>query len=121
MFSPQTPNNGGCKRVGFFRIISHCYIVVNPSIVQPINETRKMIQEYLKKAMQTAQYEMLEDNEGFYGSIPGATGVWATGNTLEECRNELLEVLEEWILIGVAQGHKLPEFDGVSLKVEPIA
>ena len=80
-----------------------------------------MIQEYLQKAMQLAQYEILEDHEGFQGSIPGATGVWATGSTLEECRQELLEVLEEWILIGVAQGHQLPEFDGVSLKVEPIA
>ena len=97
------------------------YVLVNPSIVQPRYETRKRIQGYIQKAMQAAQYEILEDHEGFYGSIPGATGVWATGNTLEECRNELLEVLEEWILIGIAQGHKLPEFDGVSLKVEPIA
>ena len=80
-----------------------------------------MIQKYLQTAMQLAQYEILEEDEGFYGSIPGATGVWATGSTLEGCRQELLEVLEEWILIGIAQGHKLPEFDGVSLKVEPIA
>ena len=79
-----------------------------------------MIQEYLQKAMQTANYEILEEEEGFYGSISGANGVWATGNTLEECRQELLEVLEEWVLIGVAMGHQLPEFDGVSLKVESV-
>jgi predicted RNase H-like HicB family nuclease len=79
-----------------------------------------MIQKYIQTAMQLAQYDFLEEDEGFYGSIPGATGVWATGSTLEECRQELLEVLEEWILIGVAQGHKLPEFNGVSLKVELI-
>ncbi|MDJ0556441.1 MAG: type II toxin-antitoxin system HicB family antitoxin [Microcoleaceae cyanobacterium MO_207.B10] len=76
-----------------------------------------MIQEYLQKAMQTANYEILEEEEGFYGSISGANGVWATGNTLEECRQELLEVLEEWVLIGVAMDHKLPEFDSLSLKV----
>jgi predicted RNase H-like HicB family nuclease len=80
-----------------------------------------MIQEYLQKAMQTAHYEMLEDDEGFYGCIPGATGVWATANTLEKCREELLSAIEEWILIGVAIPHKLPDFDGVSLKVESIA
>ncbi|MGD1700640.1 type II toxin-antitoxin system HicB family antitoxin [Dapis sp. BLCC M229] len=79
-----------------------------------------MIQEYLHKAMQAANYEILEEEEGFYGSISGANGVWATGNTLEECRQELLEVLEEWVLIGVAMGHQLPEFDGVSLKVESV-
>ena len=80
-----------------------------------------MIQEYIQKAMEAAHYEMLEEDEGFYGEIPGATGVWATGSTLESCRKELLEVLEEWILIGIARGHELPEFDGVTLKVESVA
>ncbi|GGA30974.1 type II toxin-antitoxin system HicB family antitoxin [Okeania sp. KiyG1] len=80
-----------------------------------------MIQEYLQKAMQAANYDILEEDQGFYGSISGAAGVWATGSTLEECRQELLEVLEEWVLIGVAMGHELPEFDGVSLKVESVA
>ncbi|MGA9379464.1 MAG: type II toxin-antitoxin system HicB family antitoxin [Phormidium sp.] len=80
-----------------------------------------MIQEYIQKAMEAAHYEMLEENEGFYGQIPGATGVWATGSTLEICRQELLEVLEEWILIGIAKGHELSEFDGVTLKVESVA
>ena len=77
-----------------------------------------MIEEYLQKAMEAAHYELLEDEEGFYGEISGATGVWATGSTLESCRKELLEVLEEWVLIGIAMGHELPEFDGVTLKVE---
>jgi predicted RNase H-like HicB family nuclease len=74
-----------------------------------------MIQKYFQNAMQAAHYEMLEDQVGFYGSIPGAAGVWATGSTLEECRSELLEVLEEWVLLGIAMGHELPEFDGAIL------
>jgi predicted RNase H-like HicB family nuclease len=77
-----------------------------------------MIQEYLQKAMEAAHYELLEDEDSFYGEIPGATGVWATSSTLEACRKELLEVLEEWVLIGIAMGHELPEFDGVTLKVK---
>lgn len=80
-----------------------------------------MIQKYLQKAMEAAHYELIENDEGFYGEIPGATGVWATGSTLEACRQELLEVLEEWILVGIAMGHELPEFDGVTLKVESVA
>ena len=80
-----------------------------------------MIQKYFQNAMQAAHYEMLEDRVGFYGSIPAAAGVWATGSTLEECRSQLLEVLEEWVLLGIAMGHELPEFDGAILKVESVA
>jgi len=80
-----------------------------------------MIQEYLNKAMETAHYELLEDNERFYGNIPNAPGVWTTGETLEACRRELLEVLEEWILLAIKLGHQLPEFDGLSLKIDLVA
>jgi predicted RNase H-like HicB family nuclease len=80
-----------------------------------------MIQDYLQKAMEAAHYQLLEDDEGFYGEIPGASGVWATGSTLEACRKELLEVLEEWVLVGIAMGHNLSEFDGVTIKVESVA
>jgi predicted RNase H-like HicB family nuclease len=80
-----------------------------------------MIQKYLQKAMETAHYELLEDNEGFYAEIPSAPGVWATGSTLEACRQELLEVLEEWVIVGIAMGHDLPEFEGVTIKVKSVA
>ncbi|GAB4189058.1 MAG: type II toxin-antitoxin system HicB family antitoxin [Coleofasciculaceae cyanobacterium] len=80
-----------------------------------------MIQKYLQKAMEAAHYELLENDEGFYGEIPTAPGVWATGSTLEACRKELLEVLEEWIIVGIAMGHELPEFDGMTIKVESVA
>ena len=80
-----------------------------------------MIQKYLQKAMEAAHYELLEDADGFYGKIPGAPGVWATGTTLEACRQELLEVLEEWIIVGIAMGHALPEFEGMTIKVKSVA
>jgi len=80
-----------------------------------------MIESYLQKAMTTAHYELLEDNEGFYGEISQAQGVWATGKTLEACRQELLEVLEEWVILGISMGHPLPEFDGITIKVELVS
>jgi hypothetical protein len=48
---------------------------------------------YLSAALGRAQYELLEDGEGFYGSIPELQGVWAQGATLEACRAELASVL----------------------------
>ncbi|MBD1878379.1 type II toxin-antitoxin system HicB family antitoxin [Coleofasciculus sp. FACHB-T130] len=67
-----------------------------------------MIDQYLLCCMKSAQYESLGGEVGFYGEIPQVPGVWATGRTLEACARELLEVLEEWVNIGVARGYKLP-------------
>ena len=51
-----------------------------------------------------ARYEIIEDEEPFYGEIPGIDGVWATGKTLGECREKLASTLEDWGLFSVAQG-----------------
>jgi len=33
--------------------------------------------------------------------IPGFEGIWANGKTVEECRRELIEVLEEWLILKI--------------------
>jgi predicted RNase H-like HicB family nuclease len=71
--------------------------------------------EYVRAAMCRAHYE-LEDGS-YYGDIPGLQGVWMDAETLEGCREGLQEVLEEWILLGVALGHPIPPIGGVELKV----
>lgn len=63
-----------------------------------------MIQDYIKAALAKAHYEIIEDEEPYYGEIPELQGVWATGRTLEECRQQLEETLEGWILIRNSQG-----------------
>jgi predicted RNase H-like HicB family nuclease len=80
-----------------------------------------MISEYLAAAMRHARYEIIEDEEPFYGEIPETRGVWATGTTLEACREELLSVLESWILIRIAKGMEIPMVDGLGITVGPFA
>ncbi len=75
-----------------------------------------MLADYMRAAMHRATYEVLSDGT-FYGSIPGFQGVWANAQTLESCRDELLEVLEGWILLRVADHLSLPEIDGMKLVV----
>ena len=75
-----------------------------------------MLADYMSAAMHRATYEVLSDGS-FYGSIPGFQGVWANAPTLESCRDELLEVLEGWILLRIADHLSLPEVDGVKLVV----
>ena len=71
-----------------------------------------MIREYIKAAMKNAHYEIIEDEEPYYGEIPELKGVWATGKTLEECRDNLSENLEGWILVRNSQGLDIPAIGG---------
>ena len=71
-----------------------------------------MIREYIKAAMKNAHYEIIEDEEPYYGEIPELKGVWATGKTLEECRDNLTESLEGWILVRNSQGMDIPAING---------
>mgnify|MGYP003336260004 CR=1 FL=1 len=67
-----------------------------------------MLTRYLNAAMARARYEMLEEESGVYGYSPDLQGAWAKAPTLEACREELREVLEEWIALGLSRQEKLP-------------
>ena len=47
----------------------------------------------------------------------GLRGVIATGATLEACRSDLTEVIEEWVLVRVARGLPVPALDGATIRV----
>lgn len=76
-----------------------------------------MLTEYVQGAMRRAVYEILPDGT-FYGEIPGFQGVYANSPTLESCREELQEVLEGWIILGLRLGHSLPAVEGIELIVK---
>ena len=62
-------------------------------------------------------YEILPSSGTFYGEIPGFNGVYAEADTLEDCREELAEVLEEWILLRISKYLPLPVIDGARLSI----
>ncbi|MFQ5830203.1 MAG: type II toxin-antitoxin system HicB family antitoxin [Candidatus Methylomirabilia bacterium] len=76
-----------------------------------------MIRQYVEKALRSAHYDKLEDGT-FYGEIPQLRGVLATADTLEECRNQLAEVVEEWVLVRVAKGLAIPPLGKIEVKVK---
>jgi len=67
--------------------------------------------------MRHAHYEILEDGT-YYGEIPDCPGVYASAETLEACREQLHEVLEDWIVLGLRMGRTFPLIDGIALGVE---
>jgi predicted RNase H-like HicB family nuclease len=69
---------------------------------------------YIEAALELARYDKLEDGS-FAGEIPKLKGVISFGQTLRECENELRSTLEDWLLVGLRLGHKLPVLSGIDL------
>jgi predicted RNase H-like HicB family nuclease len=80
-----------------------------------------MLLSYINAALRHAHYEILTDDQSYYGDIPNFEGVYANAETLEDCREELAEALEEWVLFRVSKGLPLPVVDGLELKVREVA
>jgi predicted RNase H-like HicB family nuclease len=77
-----------------------------------------MLTKYLEAAMRHAHYEILADDGTYYGHIPQCRGVFANSPTLEGCRSELAEVLEDWVLFRIYKNLPLPRIDGIRLTVK---
>lgn len=56
-----------------------------------------LVSEYVYSAMAKARYQVLEDGS-YYGDVFLCPGVWATGDTVEQCRDALQDVLVEWLV-----------------------
>ena len=67
--------------------------------------------------MRRAKYEILEDDRSIYGHAPDLPGAWAKATTLEECREKLQEVVEDWIMVSLAEHDPLPVIEGIDLQV----
>lgn len=74
-----------------------------------------MIQTYIDTAMRQARYELIQDDEPYYGEVPELPGVWATGQTLEECRQNLLEAVDGWLLFQIDRGMPIPPFGDIQI------
>ena len=79
-----------------------------------------MLTDYIQAAMRRAQYKILPEDGSFYGAIPGIEGVWAQADTLEACRDELEDVLEEWLVLSLAKNLPIPTIDGIDLSVSRV-
>lgn len=80
-----------------------------------------MLLDYIQAAMRHAKYEILPEDNTYYGEIDGFDGVYANDASLEACREQLEEVLEEWILFRVYKNLRLPVVDGLELTIKEVA
>jgi predicted RNase H-like HicB family nuclease len=75
-----------------------------------------VLTQYLQAALDRARYEIIKDEEPFYGEVQELPGVCATGMTLEACRANLASPVEDWILFSLAKGLPIPELGDVVLR-----
>ena len=68
-----------------------------------------MLTSYLEKKIKSAKYKRLEDGT-YFGEISGLRGVWANARSLNSCRKELREVLEDWLVLKVREKEAIPGF-----------
>lgn len=80
-----------------------------------------MFIEYTLAAMRKAHYELLPEDNLYYGEIPGFDGVYASASSLEACRDELLAVLEDWLLLSIHKNLPVPVVDNISLEIKSVA
>ena len=80
-----------------------------------------MLTKYTQAALRKAKYEILDDDGSFYGEIAICNGVFSNASSLEECREQLEEVLEEWILLRVYKNLDIPVIDGIELTINEAA
>jgi predicted RNase H-like HicB family nuclease len=67
--------------------------------------------------MDNAQYKKLEDGSWF-ADIPDFSGVWANGKSVEICRKELIEVLEEWIILKLKDRDFIPVIKDIDINIK---
>lgn len=66
-----------------------------------------MLSSFLEEKLNNASYKILADKT-YFGEVKGVRGVWANAKTLEKCRTELKEVLEDWLLLKIKSGDAVP-------------
>ncbi len=89
-------------------------------IIEPRKREGSMLVEYIQAAMENADYKKLED-ESWFAEIPGFEGVWANGKSVERCRRELVEVLEEWLILKIKDKDPIPVVKDIDINIKEMA
>jgi predicted RNase H-like HicB family nuclease len=79
---------------------------------------RFTLSHYIDSALSHAEYEKLDDGS-YAGRIPKCKGVIAFAKSLKECKDKLCSTLEDWIVVGLKLGHRLPVINSINLNRRP--
>ncbi len=88
----------------------------NKAISSNVPLTFGMFCEYIQAAISKAVYEVIDDEEPYYGEVPELQGVWATGKTHQECQDNLRMAIEDWIAFSLRFDLPIPVIEGQTIR-----
>ena len=81
------------------------------------------LSQYVQAAIQRVEYER-DENGSVLAQVPGADGFYAQGETYEQARENLREVIEGNVMLALQLGWTIPIIEGVNIEerdVETVA
>jgi predicted RNase H-like HicB family nuclease len=74
------------------------------------------LEEYIHNLLKSATYEYDEATKSWCASVDKLPGAYAQADTVEEVRNQLAEVIEDYIYVSLYERQTLPNFKQISKK-----
>lgn len=78
-----------------------------------------MTADYIQAALACAEYEVIEGIAPLYGEVPGLQRAWATAPSIEFCRENLEEVITDWIIFRIARRLLIPSIEKLGDRFPP--
>jgi len=75
------------------------------------------ITHYIENILRKAEYEYDEETRSWCASVKNLPGAYAQANTVEKVREQLAEVIEDYILVSLREKHPLPGFKKLPTKI----
>ena len=73
------------------------------------------LSKYVEAALKTAEYDK-DENGVVIAQVPKASGFFAQGDTFEEARANLQDVIEGNVMLALQLGLPIPRMQGVEIK-----
>ncbi len=77
------------------------------------------LSRYVEAALQQAEYER-DENQVVIAQVRGASGFFAQGESFEEARENLRDVIEGNVLLALQLGLDIPAIEGVTIEEQDV-
>lgn len=74
------------------------------------------ITRYIENLLKRAEYEYDKETNSWCASVKELPGAYAQADSVEEVREQLAEVIEDYILVSLQERQPLPGFKKLSLE-----